>query len=109
MASGIAHERERFESMTVRQLNTRLNRITKTDKLLDFAKMAREFGYSSLERKAIRKFEQKTGATYNVDTRQWYREPVERAEPRKKRREAPSKSVKKKEEDTGIIGAYPLM
>lgn len=55
------HERMRFAGMTRRELQTRLNRITKTDKLLNFSMVAKESGYADLSAQALRKFEQKTG------------------------------------------------
>jgi hypothetical protein len=49
------HERKRFQEMTTGQLLTRLNKITKTDKLRSFIKAAEVFGYPALARAAERR------------------------------------------------------
>ena len=79
--------------MTYRQLCTRLNRITTTDKLLNFSRVALSYGYTDLAEKALRRFEKKTGT---VVTAKW-------AEPIKKDRgRVYSRS-------DGVTEEYPLM
>ena len=56
-ARELQHERDRFGSMTVSQLRTRLSRVTKSNKLLNFATIAEEFGYGGLATDARNKFE----------------------------------------------------
>ena len=53
----LQHERMRFEGMSNSQLQTRLSRITKSNKLHNFATIAEEYGYVSLARQARSKFE----------------------------------------------------
>ena len=56
MSSGIEHERYRFSTMDKPKLRTRLSRITKSDKLLQFRQMAITFGYDDLADAASAKF-----------------------------------------------------
>ena len=58
----IEHERNRFSKMTQRQLQVRLNKITKMDKLLNFAQMATEFSHFELAAQAVRRFESAIGS-----------------------------------------------
>lgn len=55
------HERHRFSYMSMPELNRRLSRISKPEKLLNFAVMAEEQGYDELARSARAKFERLTG------------------------------------------------
>lgn len=54
-SKGLSHERMRFASMDGRQLYTRLNRITKIDKLELFILLAREYHYDRLVHLASQK------------------------------------------------------
>lgn len=54
----LQHERMRFNGMSLAQLNTRLTRITKSNKLLNFAYIAEEYGYYTLAADARNKFEE---------------------------------------------------
>lgn len=54
-SKGMAHERMRFASMNGSQLITRLNRITKIDKLELFILLAREYQYDRLVNLATNK------------------------------------------------------
>ena len=55
--NAMEHERHRFSYMTNSQLRTRLSRISKSDKLLNFARMAEETGKYGLAALARDKFE----------------------------------------------------
>ena len=95
-ANEIAHERRRFSDMSQAKLRTRLSRITKVDKLLNFANMADEFGYTDLARQARQKFERITG--HSVESLNTDR-PSRSMDRARKKREAPkvkSKPEKKK-------------
>lgn len=61
--SEIEHERMRFSTMSQSQLVTRLNRITKSDKLLRFANMAEEQGMTRLAVQARERFQRLFGHT----------------------------------------------
>jgi hypothetical protein len=54
----LQHERDRFGSMSITQLQTRLSRVTNSNKLLNFAIIAEEFGYGMLATQARNKFEE---------------------------------------------------
>jgi hypothetical protein len=73
-SKGMTHERVRFSSMNGRQLLTRLNRITKTDKLELFIRMAREYQYDRLVSIATQKLEMMRNGGYVLPFNQ---EPVE--------------------------------
>lgn len=65
-SKGMTHERMRFASMDGRQLYTRLNRITKTDKLELFIRMAREYQYDRLVSLATQKLNSMRGIVQQV-------------------------------------------
>ncbi len=119
----LEYERMRFDSMSRRQLTTRLGRITKTDKLMNYARMAYEFKYFDLSRSALRRLEE-----MGVELRtNWAREvqgknpppkpeievtkPIEREVTRKKRerKERPPKKEVVLDESDEIFGAFPIM
>jgi len=55
MPNTLEHERYRFQTMTERQLRTRLGRITDRRKLQNFVIVAREYGHHGLANEAERK------------------------------------------------------
>ncbi len=63
MPQGTAHERMRFNTMTERQLWTRLGKITTHEKFQNFAIMARESGYEALAIAAEAKLQVSMGET----------------------------------------------
>ena len=52
MPNDIDHERMRWRTMNVRQLETRLTKITDSQKMQNFIRLAEEYGYTSLVRDA---------------------------------------------------------
>ncbi len=63
MPQGTTHERMRFQQMSERQLWTRLGKITTHEKFINFAAMARDFGYEALAIAAEAKLKVATGET----------------------------------------------
>lgn len=51
----LSHEQIRFASMTPKQLLTRLNRITKSEKLVAYIEMAQQLGFTRLVEAAATK------------------------------------------------------
>lgn len=61
MPGGMDHERHRFSYMSESELGRRLTKMSKPDKLLNFAVMAEEYGYMRLAQLAREKFSRVTG------------------------------------------------
>lgn len=87
MDKGMEHERKRFREMNIKQLYSRLNKITKPDKLRLFIVMAGECGVFELRRAAEKRLQQITGtkpvlpikAKIAKETKPWIQEPLRRA------------------------------
>lgn len=104
----MAHERMRFESMNYRQLCTRLKRITRPEKLLNFSKMAQEYGFDALQSGALEKYARLTGTDFSVAYRRAKIEYYAKARP--KPHAAACTPVKERQEiETSIFGKYLLM
>lgn len=93
MDKNMEHERKRFREMNIKQLYSRLNKITKPDKLQRFILMARECGFSELRKTAEERLQQATRTKPLIqtkpvlpvkvkvakETKPWIQEPLRRA------------------------------
>ena len=73
--AGLSHERMRFNTMTERRLWTRLGKISKHDKLLDFAIVAKENGQDDLAIAAGARYKMLTGEGIDWGTSSNYSQP----------------------------------
>lgn len=67
MPNDLSHERMRFQTMNIRQLRTRLGKITDRQKLQNFIQMCIEYGYDDLRVEATRKLWGMDLGTVNIN------------------------------------------
>lgn len=93
------HTRMRFETMTERELWTRLGRVTNEHKLRCFEALAREYSYMALSRAARNKYE----SLYYRDQVSTTVEIQQRPKPKTKKRSHPPVSLPKKKKKVRMV------